>query len=274
MTDRRRRWSPSPLLVASAGIHGAALVAVVASPGSWTLALGAVLANTLVLGTASVLPRASLLGPNITRIPADGKREGIVALTFDDGPDPEVTPAVLDLLEAAGVRATFFCVGRRAEANRELLAMMRARGHGVENHTFSHPNEFAFRGPWAMQREIERAQIVLADPSAGRPRLFRSPAGMQNPFLSFVLERTRLRLVSWTRRGFDTVSRDGARVAARLGKGLAAGDILLLHDGNSARDRSGRPVVLEALPRLLDQMDRRGLRSEPLHAILPANGYS
>lgn len=264
----RPEGSISPLLKASLGVHGAALATLVAFPGSWPLAAGAVAANHLAIAAASMMPRSALLGPNITRLGAESERLGIVALTFDDGPDPEVTPAVLEMLEAAGARATFFCVGRRAEASPDLIAEIRARGHGVENHTWSHPNEFALRGPRAMGREIERAQRALEDPSAGPPRFFRSVAGMQNPWLATTLARAGLRLVSWTRRGFDTVSSDGARVAARLERGLAAGDILLLHDGNSARDRSGRPVVLEALPRVLDRMSREGLRSEPLATIL------
>jgi peptidoglycan/xylan/chitin deacetylase (PgdA/CDA1 family) len=83
-----------------------------------------------------------------------------------------------------------------------------------------------------------------------------------------VLDSAGLSLVSWTRRGFDTVSRDGRRVAARLVRRLGAGDILLMHDGSSARDASDRPVVLHALPRVLDHMKRKGLRSEALRQVL------
>lgn len=269
MTDRGRGgWTPPPFLIASAGVHGLALSSVLAWPGSWGVALAAVIANHLAIGAASILPRSALLGPNIARLHAGAEGGEIVALTFDDGPDPEVTPAVLDMLEAAGATATFFCIGSRAEAHPDLIASMRARGHGVENHTYRHPNAFALFGPRALEREVLRGQRALEDPQARPPRFFRSPAGMQNPWLGWVLAKNGLRLVSWSRRGFDTVSRDGARVAARVGRDLRAGDIALLHDGNSARTRGGRPVVLEALPRVLDQMARRGLRSEALHAIV------
>ena len=214
-----------------------------------------------------LFPRCAWLGPNITRLPGSAGG-GLVALTFDDGPDPEVTPAVLGLLEQAGARATFFCVGQRAEAHPEVMAAIRAQGHDVGNHSYSHPNGFALRGPGGLSREIRRAQEAIERVGGGRPRLFRAPAGIQNPWLAPALASAGLRLVSWTRRGYDTVCRDGARVAARLGRGLRAGDILLLHDGSSARDPSGRPVVLEALPRVLEEMGRRGLRSEALHAVL------
>lgn len=268
----RGGWRPSPFLSASAALHGAALATLVALPRFWGLALTAVVANHALISLAGMLPRCGLLGPNITRIPNARARGNVVALTFDDGPDPNVTPAVLDLLEAAGAKATFFCVGRRAESHPDVVAAIRARGHGVENHSYSHPNGFAFRGPGGMRQEILLAQQAIERSGGGRPNLFRPPAGIQNPFLSPVLNNAGLSLVSWTRRGYDTVTRDGARVANRLLRGLRAGDILLLHDGTSARDASGRPVVLEALPRVLDAMARNGLHSEPLHAVLETPG--
>jgi len=268
MTDPVGAWRPSPFLAASAGLHGVALATLLASPRSWGLVLTAVIGNHLAITTAGMLPRCAWLGPNITRLPAARARAGLIGLTFDDGPDPEVTPAVLDLLEVAGARATFFCVGRRAEAYPAMVAEIRARGHGVENHSYSHPNSFALRGPRGLRREILEAQDAIERSGGGRPSLFRAPAGIQNPWLAAVLAKAGLSLVSWTRRGFDTVTRDGPRVASRLGRGLSAGDILLLHDGSSARAENGQPVVLAALPRVLDDMSRKGLRSEALHTIL------
>ncbi len=91
-----------------------------------------------------------------------------------------------------------------------------------------------------MAREIGAAQASLADIVGEAPRFFRAPAGLRNPFLAPVLQRLDLQLVSWTRRGFDTVRRDPDAMLARLGSRLAAGDILLAHDGNAARDPNGR----------------------------------
>lgn len=268
----RTAWRPSPLLIASAGLHGVALATVLAFPGSWRGVLTALVGNHVVIGAAGMCPRGAWLGANMTRLPHAQAQRGVVALTFDDGPDPDVTPAVLALLEQSGARATFFCVGRRAEAHPDIVAAIRDRGHGVENHTYSHPNGFAFRGPGGLRREIQRAQIAIERSGGGRPNFFRAPAGIQNPWLSVVLSGAGLSLVSWTRRGYDTVTRDGARVAARLGRGLRRGDILLLHDASSARDTGGRPVVLDALPRVLDEMGRKGLRSEALQVALEKPG--
>ena len=93
-----------------------------------------------------------------------------------------------------------------------------------------------------MAREIAAAQASLADITGEAPRFFRAPAGLRNPFLAPVLQRLDLQLVSWTRRGFDTVRREPTDVLARLARGLAAGDILLAHDGNAARAEDGRAV--------------------------------
>jgi peptidoglycan/xylan/chitin deacetylase (PgdA/CDA1 family) len=258
----------SPLVAASVAAHGLGAAAVAWAPSQAPIVIAALLANHALLSTAGLFPRSAWLGPNVTRLPRGAGR--VVALTFDDGPDPEVTPQVLDLLSAAGQRATFFCIGRRAAAAPDLVAEIRARGHDIQNHTLTHPNGFAFRGPGGMAAEVAGAQQAIAAAGGGTPRFFRAPAGIQNPFLNGVLGRAGLSLVSWTRRGFDTVATDGARVAARLiGPGLREGDILLLHDRISGEGARARCVVLDALPRVLDALARAGLRSESLDRALP-----
>jgi peptidoglycan/xylan/chitin deacetylase (PgdA/CDA1 family) len=101
------------------------------------------------------------------------------------------------------------------------------------------------------------------------PQFFRAPAGLRNPFLDPVLVRLKLHLASWTRRGFDTVSADADAVFSRLANPLQADDILLLHDGHAARTRRGQAVILEVLPRLLDVLKARGLKSITLRSALP-----
>ncbi|HVF61721.1 MAG TPA: polysaccharide deacetylase family protein [Thermoanaerobaculia bacterium] len=234
------------------------------APHYWPWLLGAALADHLAVAQACLRPRSGLLGPNLTRLPEAAAARGEVALTFDDGPDPEVTPRVLDLLAARGARASFFCVGRRVEAHPQVAAAVAAAGHRLENHTHTHPAHFAFRGPRVMEREIAGAQEAIGGACGRAPVLFRPPAGFRAPWTDLVLHRSGLALATWTRRGFDAVARDPRQVAERLVRGLAAGDVLLLHDGGGARDRNGRPVVLEALPRLLDALAARGLHAVSL----------
>lgn len=268
MASSGSSWRPTPFLGASAGLHGAALAALWASPQTWPWVLTALLGNHLAIGTVGMFPRCGWLGANMTRLPAAAAGTSMVGLTFDDGPDPDVTPAVLEMLAQAGMKATFFCIGRRAEQHPDLITAIRTAGHGIENHSYSHPNSFALRGRRGMAREIRRGQSAIAESGGGAPRLFRAPAGIQNPLLQSALADAALSLVSWTRRGFDTVTRDGARVARRLTRRLAPGDILLLHDGSSAYDLCGRPVVLESLPRVLDELVKKGLRSDALQTLL------
>jgi peptidoglycan/xylan/chitin deacetylase (PgdA/CDA1 family) len=261
------RWLPSPLLKGSLALHLAAGAAVAVQPLTWPLALGAFVADHLILSTVGLVPRGSLLGPNLTRLPAAAG--SAIALTIDDGPDPEVTPRVLELLAARRVRATFFCVGGQLRAHPALARELVAQGHSIENHTQNHPYHFSFFGPRAMTGEIAAAQDTIGGLAGRAPRFFRAPAGLRNPFLQPVLGSLGLRLASWTRRGFDTVERDPVRVQGRLLRGLAARDILLLHDHRAARTAAGTPVILEVLPRLLDAVAAAGLATVTLDEAVP-----
>lgn len=270
MASPRAPWRPSPLVLASLGLHAAGALALALAPRRWPWIAGTLVANHVVLTTAGLWPQSPYLGPNLSRLPEAAARRGEVALTFDDGPDPEVTPRVLDLLDRWGARASFFLIGRRAAARPQLAAEIVHRGHRVENHTWSHPAAFCCYSSAAQRREIRRAQEAIAGAAGQAPAWFRAPAGLRNPFLDRELCATGLRLASWTRRGYDTLERQPGRVVRRLVGGLAAGDVLLLHDGSAARDRQGRPVVLEALPRILEAVAARGCRAVPLAPPEPA----
>lgn len=264
MIAKRRGGSsnfrPSKYLVGSAAWNVLGLTTLVAAPVHWRLTVAALVVNHLSIVAAGLTPRSRLLGPNIARAES-GESRGEVALTFDDGPDPEVTPRVLEILERSGVHASFFCVGERARSAPDLVREIAARGHRVENHSLSHRNDFFFLGPGALTREVDAAQEILSCLSGRAPNFFRAPAGIRSPLVESVLRRAGLRLVSWTRRGFDTVSTSPQRVVARLARGVAAGDILLLHDRRGAR---GSAVILDALPRLLDVIGAQGLAAAPL----------
>ena len=248
-------------LRASIGLHAAAAALALAVPSVWPWALGGVALNQAVLTGAGMWPRSTLLGPNLRRLPG-GRAE--VVLTFDDGPDPEVTPRVLDLLDRHGARASFFCIGARARASPHLVRDIVRRGHSVENHTDRHPHHFAALPPGRLRREIAAAQATLAGLAGTPPRFFRAPMGLRSPLLQPVLAGQGLRLVSWTRRALDGLRGDPRAAAARLRRGLAAGDVLLLHDGGAARTPDGRAVVLAVLPDLLKALAAGGLRSVTL----------
>ncbi|WP_322048423.1 polysaccharide deacetylase family protein [Paraburkholderia sp. J67] len=265
-----RRWKPTPLITGTAALHVGAAAAMLAQPATWPWATGGVIASHLVLTAAGLWPKSALLGPNWTRLPKlpEAATDNCLALTIDDGPDPEVTPRVLDLLDEHGARATFFCIGDLARQYPQLVEAMIARGHAVENHSQRHRHTFSLSGPGALRREIETAQRTLTDISGQRPLFFRAPAGLRNPFLEPVLCDLGLHLASWTRRGFDTREREASKVTQRLLHGLAPRDILLVHDGHAAHSASGQPVVLDVLPDLLRAAARAQLRWTTLRDAL------
>jgi peptidoglycan/xylan/chitin deacetylase (PgdA/CDA1 family) len=257
------------LIKASAVGHAAAVVAVAVQPQTWPWALGALGLNHALITGTGLWPRSTWLGQNIRRLPEASAARCEVSLTIDDGPDPEVTPAVLDLLEASDARATFFCIARQAEQHPELCREIVRRGHSVQNHSHRHSHAFSLWGPKAMARDIATAQDRLSQITGEQPRFFRAPAGLRNPFLDKVLHEQGLQLVSWTRRGFDTARGNSEQVLARLTQGLRAGDILLLHDGNAAPTKAGRAVILDVLPALLHAFEQARLLPVTLPQALP-----
>lgn len=245
------RWRPTLLIRASIALHLLALVLVIAVPGQWRWSLGVVLANQIMLTLLGLWPRSHWLGPNWRELPAAAAARNEIAMTIDDGPDPAVTPQVLDILERYAAQATFFCIGDKAARYPDLCREIVRRGHALENHSQHHRHTFAFLGYSGFMRELQAGQDTLAAIAGRRPMFFRAPAGLRNPLLDPVLHRLDLQLASWTMRGFDTRIGDAVRVKNRLLRGLRAGAILLLHDGNAARTPAGIPVILEVLPAVL-----------------------
>jgi peptidoglycan-N-acetylglucosamine deacetylase len=258
-----------PLLVRiTLALHGGAAAALLLYPQQWRWILAGIVLNHAVLTATGLWPRSTWLGANWTRLPAASAARNEIALTIDDGPDPEVTPRVLDLLDRHGAKATFFCIGQRARRHPELCREIVARGHAVENHSEHHRHNFSLLGLRGFAREIEAGQDTLRAITGRTPQFFRAPAGLRNPFLDPVLARLGLRLAAWTRRGFDTRTGDAAQVVRRLIGDVRAGAILLLHDGNCARTADGEPVILAALPALLDAGHAAGLRFVTLSTAL------
>jgi len=197
------------------------------------------------------------LGANMLRLPDAAATRKEIALTFDDGPDPEVTPKVLEILDSHQAKASFFVIGERAAAYPGLIREVVKRGHSIENHSQKHSSFFGFFAWTALRKEIGAAQEIIAGITGQPPMFFRSPMGIRNPLLDPVIARLGLRYITWTRRGFDTVARNPAVVLERLTRQLSAGDILLLHD---RRTRDERAMVLEVLPALLDRIAAAGLK--------------
>lgn len=250
------------------------LATAIAAPSAiaWaTLTNGPALAVTALVGAGTmawaagqmVSVRSQWVVPTVFELPADARD---LALTFDDGPDPVTTPAVLELLSEHGARATFFMVGRRAEAHPELVRRVHAAGHQIGSHSHAHGHGFHFLGARAMAAEVERGIASIAAITGERPRAFRPPVGLRVPTLRAALARLPepVTCYTWTERGLDTLGRPAAAIVDRLAPHLRAGAILTLHDGAGLGGTHDRSATVAALRDLLVRMRAQSLRSRRL----------
>jgi peptidoglycan-N-acetylglucosamine deacetylase len=257
-------WKPSSALQASAALHLGAIAGIATGlPLTW--AAGAVVANHALLTAAGLWPRSTMLGSNMLRLSQAAHEANQIAITIDDGPNPEVTPAVLDILEASNAKASFFCIGRLVELHPYLAQEIIRRGHSIENHSYSHRHHFSLMGMKSLRQEIVQTQEIISQATGYLPSYFRAPAGLRSPLLDPVLQSLNLKLASWTRRGFDTITNDPSKILDKLQRSLSAGDILLLHDGNCALTTSGQPVIIPVLSKLLNNLESMGLRPVSLN---------
>ena len=242
--------------------------AAVVPPGPAALSALAVWAAWQAYITTELLrPRSSLFGANLWR----GAPQPRVALTFDDGPHPEDTPAILEILAASGVRANFFMVGRRARALPDLARRVTNEGHETGVHSDTHPWWFSLAGPSRLRREVRGAARSLAEITGASPRFFRPPMGHKNLFLREELAGARLEMATWTARPYDTLSRPPGRIRDAVLAGAAPGAILLLHEG--VRRAPGSPSsTVAALPGIIEGLRARGLEPVSLADLRGAPG--
>ena len=218
----------------------------------WQVGLPAMLLSHMPFLWATLVPDSALFSPVLRRLPTT---EPVAWLTIDDGPSDD-TPAILDALDAHGAKATFFLVGERARARPELVREIVRRGHGIGNHSATHPQAWFWAlPPRRMQDEIARTQATLRDLTGTTPHWFRAVVGMANPFVAPVLKAHAMTRVAWSARGFDALASDPQAVARRIEKQLKPGAIVLLHEGA----KHGRNV--ETIRVVLERLAARGYRA-------------
>jgi len=223
-----------------------------------TVAAGAVVAY----GTFA--PRSSLWCPVVSRGPRDAPR---IALTFDDGPWPDSTPAILGALAEARATATFFVIGRNAARWPDLLARIAGQGHILANHTFDHDHFGVFRRGRYWSDQLRRTDDLIATAAGAPPRFLRPPMGFKTGHLAAAARAAGHTLVSWTRRARDGLRTTPERILARLAP-AQPGDILALHDGVEPNTRRDPRPTIDALPGLLRALSERGLEPVGLDRLL------
>ncbi len=220
---------------------------------AWVVDVAAVL--LLTLGAWGMFGASSPLFGGVV----DGKRirKNVVALTFDDGPSPDTTPRILDILRAEGVRATFFVLGKHAERHPEIVERIVREGHELGNHGYDH-GILAFAGATQVHRQLQRTERLLRKAGGPPVRVFRAPHGFRSPFVARTARRLGYVTCAWSAGVFDTAKPGADVIIARSTKALKPGAILLLHDADGWGD-DDRSQTADALPGIIAAAREREL---------------
>jgi peptidoglycan/xylan/chitin deacetylase (PgdA/CDA1 family) len=231
-------------------------------------------ASVLLLATAAVVvviggstPTAAWFGGGTTHGAVGDRR---IALTFDDGPNATTTLLVAHELQAAGVRGTFFEVGRAVDARPDITRALVAAGHLVANHSYAH-DQWRWLDP--RYPELERAQRAFVRAGVPCPALYRPPHGQRTPFLARVVSSHHMHMVLWDVSASDWTTTNAHLVAQRVLRKVHGGSIVLLHDGLDGHPTVDRTVVARALPEILAGLRARGLQPVRLDVLLRVTPY-
>ncbi|MDB4908373.1 MAG: Polysaccharide deacetylase [Gemmatimonadetes bacterium] len=222
-----------------------------------TAALGLAISGGLAHGAFH--RNSPIFGAPITRV----RGADAVALTFDDGPNPEATPRILDALATLDVRATFFVLGRHADQWPALVARMADEGHAVANHGWYH-RKLHFKSPAYVRDDLERGTRSIEAAGGGRPALFRAPHGFRSPWVASIAKSLGQRTVGWSLGVWDSDRPGAGVIAERTVRGARAGAILLLHDGDGYAPQGDRLQTAESIPAVVAGVRAKGLRFVPL----------
>lgn len=199
-------------------------------PYSKALAILILAASHALILYPTLRPNVQWLGPVVTSFDPEGRQ---VWLTLDDGPCDD-TLGLLDALHARGARATFFVKGALARARPDLIQSILAEGHGVANHSETHPAaSFWCLSPGGITREIDGCSEAIRSITGEDPRWFRAPVGMKNPAVHPALARRQMKLIGWSIRGFDSIARDAGQVIERIVPKVRPGSIIVMHQGRA-----------------------------------------
>lgn len=187
-------------------------------------------------------------------------KENWVSITFDDGPNSEFTPRVLEILQKNGAKATFFCVGERMEKHPEVVKKILAEGHTLGNHTYSHSKSFGFFGTSKVTEELQKTKNLIFTLTNRETALYRPAFGVTNPSIEKAIKKLGLKSIGWSVRSLDTTARTENTVLSRITKKVSKGDIILLHDTSEK--------TIRVLERLLVFLREKNLQSVTVERLL------
>lgn len=194
-----------------------------------------------------------------------GNGENALALTFDDGPHSEHTPAVLDLLKQHGIKAAFFVIGRNATQYPALIRRIDQENHVLGGHSFSHHNFFDLFPARKMREELKQTAEAVEEVTGRRMRWFRPPYSVTNPTLSRALKQTGYLSIGWSLKSRDTVVQEPEAVVNRILEKVQPGDMILFHDN--------RKVTAAVLALLIPALKERGFSFARPDELLKLDAY-
>lgn len=189
-----------------------------------------------------------------------------IAISFDDGPAIDHTPAILEALRPENVKATFFCIGQRIAGNEKILLQVKDEGHTIGNHSYSHHFWFDMYSSKKMIADLQQMDKEVERVTGLRPKLFRPPYGVTNPNVKKAILEGGYTPVGWSVRSMDTVTRDPAKLLDKINRAIEPGAVFLFHDTSK--------TTLEVLPGFIQEVKKRGYEIVPLDKLLHLNAYA
>jgi peptidoglycan-N-acetylglucosamine deacetylase len=192
---------------------------------AWYVGMGIVFLLLIIAGSIRIR-----LGFYIKSYCAGDGRQKTVSFSFDDGPDSNNTPVILDLLKEYGIKAVFFVVGSKLENNTDIIRRIDQEGHILGGHSFSHHFFFDLFPAQRMKIELEQTEKMVFEITGKKMRWFRPPYGVTNPALARVIRKLGYQVIGWSLKSGDTVAGDSQVLLARLQEKVKNGDLILFHD--------------------------------------------
>jgi len=217
-------------------------------------------------------PRCRWFAPLIWHGPRSGP--GRIALTFDDGPHPQTTPAILEVLNKHEAPATFFAIGAHVQRHPTVLRDAHAAGHLIANHSYDHHYTGLFGAYPYWRAQIDKANDVIESTIGYRPALFRPPMGFKHVPMARAARDCGCAIVTWSRRGWDGLPTTPARIIGHLNNRCVPGDIILLHDGTPTQSAQPPRATAQALDTLIRNIRSQGLALVRLDEMLSRPAYA
>lgn len=193
-------------------------------------------------------------------------KDNWVAITFDDGPNPNFTPKVLELLQKYNAKASFFCVGQQITQFGAIAKKIADNGHTIGNHTYTHSNNFGFFGTQKVMLELEKTKNSIKDVTGLDTKLYRPAFGVTNPSIGRAVKKLELKTIGWNIRSLDTTKRSQKAILERITHKIRKGDIILLHDSSAK--------TVEVLEQLLLFLQQNKMQSVTVDQLLDIEAYA